>query len=431
MTQLEFIEKIAPLCQKYAKQYGYKFASPAIAQACLESAYGTSTKAKHHNYFGLKYRPGRVNCNNGYFEDGGSEQNKDGSYTLLPSSTAWYNFDNMDKGVEGYYQFINISNYSKAKEAKSPLEYLQALKMANYATSINYVQNVYNVIEKWGLTKYDTIEQKKDVTSSNLNIKKLTSTNKTTVKNNRKVEWIVLHYTAGTKSTKGCAANVANYFKTSTAQASADFIVDDEEIVQYNGDIENRYCWAVGGNQYSSKSTTLSAKYYKKCTNANSISIEMCSIKGNSSSLSANDSDWGLTEATINNAVKLTKYLMKEYNIDINHVIMHHMVTGKLCPQPWCLNESKLTGWQGFLNKVCGTPVQQISTPVQTPAPAAAYLVKINTDVLNVRKGPGTNYPIVTQVKRGSVYTIVAEESGWGKLKSGIGFIKLSYTKKV
>ena len=57
--------------------------------------------------------------------------------------------------------------------------------------------------------------------------------------------------------------------------------------------------------------------------------------------------------------------------------------------------------------------------------------VKINTEVLNVRKGPGANYPITTQVRQGSVYTIVAEESGWGKLKSGVGYIKLSYTKKV
>ena len=434
MTQLEFIEKIAPLCQKYAKQYGQKFASPAIAQACLESAYGTSTKAKHHNYFGLKYRPGRVNCNNGYFVDGGSEQNKDGSYILLPSSTAWYNFDNMEKGVEGYYQFINIANYSKAKEANTPLEYLQALKMANYATSINYVQNVYNVIEKWGLTKYDTIKSGKtnvNKTSSTITIVDETSTNKTSYKKNRKIEWIVLHYTAGTKSGGGAARSVANYFKTSTTQASADFIVDDDTIVQYNADIENRYCWAVGGKPYSSKSTSLAAKYYSSCGNINSISIEMCSVKTNRASLNASDPDWALTDATVSKAVKLTQYLMNKYNIDKNHVIMHHMVTGKLCPQPWCLNESRLSGWQEFLNKLGGIQVQQISTPVQTPAPTVAYLVKINTEVLNVRKGPGANYPIVTQVKRGSVYTIVAEESGWGKLKSGIGYIKLSYTKKV
>ena len=45
MTNQEFIETIAPLFQKWAKQYGYKIVSAAIAQACLESAYGTSHKA--------------------------------------------------------------------------------------------------------------------------------------------------------------------------------------------------------------------------------------------------------------------------------------------------------------------------------------------------------------------------------------------------
>ena len=54
MTQQEFIATIGPLCAKYAQKYGFKVASPAIAQACLESAYGTSPKALHHNYFGLK-----------------------------------------------------------------------------------------------------------------------------------------------------------------------------------------------------------------------------------------------------------------------------------------------------------------------------------------------------------------------------------------
>jgi hypothetical protein len=66
------------------------------------------------------------------------------------------------------------------------------------------------------------------------------------------------------------------------------------------------------------------------------------------------------------------------------------------------------------------------STPTFNP-----YLVKINTDVLNVRIGPGTNYRIATQVKKGNVFTIVAEKGDWGKLKSGAGWIHLGYTKKV
>lgn len=59
------------------------------------------------------------------------------------------------------------------------------------------------------------------------------------------------------------------------------------------------------------------------------------------------------------------------------------------------------------------------------------YLVKINTGLLNYRQGPGTNYKINGTVKKGGVYTIVGEDNGWGKLKSGAGWIKLSYTVKL
>ena len=66
------------------------------------------------------------------------------------------------------------------------------------------------------------------------------------------------------------------------------------------------------------------------------------------------------------------------------------------------------------------------ATPTFTP-----YIVRINTDVLNVRAGAGTGYKITTQVKRHDLYTIVAESGKWGKLKSGAGWIHLDYTKKV
>ena len=58
------------------------------------------------------------------------------------------------------------------------------------------------------------------------------------------------------------------------------------------------------------------------------------------------------------------------------------------------------------------------------------YTVKINTDVLNVRTGPGTSYSISTTVKMNQVYTIVEEKNGWGKLKSGAGWISLDYVVK-
>ena len=78
------------------------------------------------------------------------------------------------------------------------------------------------------------------------------------------------------------------------------------------------------------------------------------------------------------------------------------------------------------------TEKPQEDTKEQT---ADGYKVKITTGVLNVRKGPGTNYGIATTVKKGEVYTIVGEAKNgstvWGKLKSGAGYISLAYTKKV
>lgn len=59
------------------------------------------------------------------------------------------------------------------------------------------------------------------------------------------------------------------------------------------------------------------------------------------------------------------------------------------------------------------------------------YYVKINTDVLNVRAGAGTSYKITTQVTKNQIFTIVDEKDGWGKLKSGAGWISLDYTIKL
>lgn len=69
-------------------------------------------------------------------------------------------------------------------------------------------------------------------------------------------------------------------------------------------------------------------------------------------------------------------------------------------------------------------------------AAGTPYLVKVTADVLNIRKGPGTNYGTNGSIKDKGTYTIVAESDGpgaskWGKLKSGAGWISLDYAKKV
>ena len=64
------------------------------------------------------------------------------------------------------------------------------------------------------------------------------------------------------------------------------------------------------------------------------------------------------------------------------------------------------------------------------------YLIKVNTDVLNIRSGAGTNHTVVGSIKKNEVYTIVNEADGygatkWGLLKSGVGWISLDYCEKL
>ncbi len=159
-----FIEQIAPLVQKHIAEYERGCSSAIIAQACLESGYGghgnarTQVKASHHNYFGLKYRTdNRVTVKHHTFSDVSQEQNADGSYRNI--SCAWYGFDTMENGVIGYLQWTNVARYTGCKHLTDPEAYLNALRTAGYATSLNYVKNCMAVIDKWNLRQYDTVQE--------------------------------------------------------------------------------------------------------------------------------------------------------------------------------------------------------------------------------------------------------------------------------
>ena len=130
-----------------------------------------------------------------------------------------------------------------------------------------------------------------------MEIIKKTSTENTTRYANRPITYLVIHYTAGSRSTKGTARNTAYMFANPlNRDASADFIVDDYECVQYNPDIRNRYTYAVGGGLQGNKG---GGKFYGKCKNYNSISIEICSSSTNNNLLYPNTKNWYFTEKAV------------------------------------------------------------------------------------------------------------------------------------
>jgi peptidoglycan hydrolase-like protein with peptidoglycan-binding domain len=59
----------------------------------------------------------------------------------------------------------------------------------------------------------------------------------------------------------------------------------------------------------------------------------------------------------------------------------------------------------------------------------APYEVTITATVLNVRSGPGTNYVVKSQLRKGAKVTLVYKKSKWGKIKNGAGWICLDYAK--
>lgn len=152
-------------------------------------------------------------------------------------------------------------------------------------------------------------------------------------KYSRNVKYIVVHFTAGSSSTPGRAMSTRNHFQTSDRNASADFCVDDETIVQVNPNILKYYCWAVGDGN---------GKY--GITNTNSISIEMCStLKKGTNVHASNHSGWTISDKVLDNTVKLIKYLMAKYNINADHVVRHYDASRKNCPGLIGWNDGKIT----------------------------------------------------------------------------------------
>lgn len=154
----------------------------------------------------------------------------------------------------------------------------------------------------------------------------------------RVIKYLAIHYTAGATSKAGAARAVKRVFEQRSA--SADFAVDDKEMVQFNPDPQNYYCWAVGDKK--------AAGAMADVTNRNTISIEICSnlTKGTSAAV-PNHSGWYFTEAAIENALKLTRILMRKYNIPKERVIRHYDASGKLCPGLVSWNDGALYTTEG------------------------------------------------------------------------------------
>lgn len=154
---------------------------------------------------------------------------------------------------------------------------------------------------------------------------RLTQTNYN-VMNNKKNEYIVIHY-VGAVST---AENNAKYFEKENRGASANYFVDENDIYRIVKDTDK--AWHVGGAK----------QYYNNCRNSNSIGIEMCCYM--------NGESLDIKEEVVNKTIELTKELMIKYDIPAERVVRHYDVTHKNCPAPFVENEARWNNFKARLN---------------------------------------------------------------------------------
>lgn len=156
---------------------------------------------------------------------------------------------------------------------------------------------------------------------------------------NKVNKYIVIHY-VGAVST---AYNNSVYFKNVNRSASANYFVDENEIYRVVADSDK--AWHCGDKLKSGNG----GAYNGKCTNSNSIGIEMCCYN--------NNGKIDVSEKVISNTIELVKELMAKYNISIDNVIRHYDVTNKICPAPLVEDESR---WIDFKNRLVSNSTQQV-----------------------------------------------------------------------
>lgn len=143
-----------------------------------------------------------------------------------------------------------------------------------------------------------------------------------------RIAYLVLHYTAGRNDS---AAGNVRYFMQPRG-ASAHYFVDASGWMQSVDDADT--AWSVGtAGCYTQK--------HPLCRNGNSISIEMCCRYTNGR--------YWLDAQVVQNAARLTRALMRRYDIPLENVLRHYDVVSKRCPAMWVDDER---AWSAFRKQV-------------------------------------------------------------------------------
>lgn len=237
------------------------------------------------------------------------------------------------------------------------------------------------------------------------------SPNKTSPRNHA-IDTITIHCMQGQLSAASCGA----IFENPKRQASSNYgIGKGGDIGLYVKESDRSWCTSSKANDHRA------------------ITIEVASDK---------TAPYKVTDAAYNALLDLVTDICRRNNIKklvwsadkktrINHwnganMTVHRDFAAKACPGDYLYNR---------MDEIADEVNRRLGQNVAPQTGVSPYTVQITANVLNVRKGPGTSYGIVTTVKKGQLYTITEEKANgstrWGHLLGDVGWISLGYTKKV
>ena len=139
-------------------------------------------------------------------------------------------------------------------------------------------------------------------------------------RNGEKIKYISIHDTGNKRRGADAEAHFTLHNRGDRG-ASAHYFVDDKQILRIIKDEHKSWHCGDGKGKYGIR-------------NENSIGIEMCINS---------DGDFN---KTYSNTLKLTKYLMKKYNIPLENVVRHYDASRKLCPNVF--KENNWEKWNKF-----------------------------------------------------------------------------------
>ena len=257
--------------------------------------------------------------------------------------------------------------------------------------------------------------------SSLVNYTKL-SPNRTSPRNH-KIDTITIHCTVGQCRIE----SLGNLFADPKRQGSSNYGIGYDGKIGMFVEEKNR-SWCSGGKDKNGKPIRVNG-ISGGDNDHRAITIEVASDSTH---------PYAVTKAAYNSLINLLVDICKRNDIkelkwkgdknlvgkvDQQNMTVHRWFANKACPGDYLYNRHE---------QIAKEVNERLSKKTTKPATSKVpYRIKNSTRNLEIRTGPGTNYSKARVAMSIGVYTIVEESNGWGKLKSGAGWIQLDKVIKL